>query len=317
MITRFKAVLIATVGMVYLAMSLQAFAQSNQEPKRNIGIMAGGIGTTTARLAEDLSRTMSGKSSVQIRAMLGKGSEQSINDLLYLRGVDLAFVNADILANIRITKPNHPALGNLAYLAKVTDSELHLLVRKDSGINDIYDLKTKKISVGNKGSGSALTSRLVMRILGIKTSTAFMSATVGLDELRRGTLDAVFFVGAKPLPLLLNIREDDELKLVGIPFSTQLASIYQQSEFLVDDYPTIVENKFVPTLSVPVILAVYNKFAKGSFRYNNLIKFSEAFLDDIPLLQKPPRHPKWKDLDLTATVEGWKRFTYFEDVLVR
>jgi len=317
MITRFKAVLIATVGMVYLAMSLQAFAQSNQEPKRNIGIMAGGIGTTTARLAEDLSRTMSGKSSVQIRAMLGKGSEQSINDLLYLRGVDLAFVNADILANIRITKPNHPALGNLAYLAKVTDSELHLLVRKDSGINDIYDLKTKKISVGNKGSGSALTSRLVMRILGIKTSTAFMSATVGLDELRRGTLDDVFFVGAKPLPLLLNIREDDELKLVGIPFSTQLASIYQQSEFLVDDYPTIVENKFVPTLSVPVILAVYNKFAKGSFRYNNLIKFSEAFLDDIPLLQKPPRHPKWKDLDLTATVEGWKRFTYFEDVLVR
>ena len=317
MITRFKAVLIATVGVAYLAMSLQAFAQSNQEPKRNIGIMAGGIGTTTARLAEDLSRTMSGKSSVQIRAMLGKGSEQSINDLLYLRGVDLAFVNADILANIRITKPNHPALGNLAYLAKVTNSELHLLVRKDSGINDIYDLKAKKISVGNKGSGSALTSRLVMRILGINTSTAFMSATVGLDELRRGTLDAVFFVGAKPLPLLLNIREDDELKLVGIPFSSQLASIYQQSEFLVDDYPTIVENKFVPTLSVPVILAVYNKFAKGSFRHNNLIKFSEAFLDDIPLLQKPPRHPKWKDLDLTATVEGWKRFTYFEDVLVR
>ncbi len=317
MIIRFNAVLVAIVGVAYMIVSSQAFAQPNQEPKRNIGIMAGGIGTTTARLAEDLSRTMSGKSGVQIRAMLGKGSEQSINDLLYLRGVDLAFVNADILANIRITKPNHPALGNLAYLAKVTDSELHLLVRKDSDINDIYDLETKKISVGNKGSGSALTSRLVMRILGIKTSAAFMSATVGLDELRRGTLEAVFFVGAKPLPLLLNIREDDELKLVGIPFSSQLASIYQQSEFLVDDYPTIVENKFVPTLSVPVILAVYNKFAKGSFRHNNLIKFSEDFLDDIPLLQQPPRHPKWKDLDLTATVEGWKRFTYFEDVLVR
>jgi len=317
MITRFKAVLIAIAGAACLAMPSQAFAQSNQEPKRNIGIMAGGIGTTTARLAEDLSRTMSGQSGVQIRAMLGKGSEQSVNDLLYLRGVDLAFVNADILANIRITKPNHPALGNLAYLAKVTDSELHLLVRKDSGINDIYDLEAKRISVGSKGSGSALTSRLVMRILGIKTSAAFLSATIGLDELRRGTLDAVFFVGAKPLPLLLNIREDDELKLVGIPFSTQLASIYQQSEFLVDDYPTIVENKFVPTLSVPVILAVYNKFAKNSFRHDNLIKFSEAFLDDIPLLQQPPRHPKWKDLDLTATVEGWKRFTYFEDVLVR
>jgi hypothetical protein len=71
----------------------------------------------------------------------------------------------------------------------------------------------------------------------------------------------------------------------------------------------------VTTISVPVVLAVYNRFAKGSSRYKNLALFSDLFLESIPLLQQPPRHPKWKDLDLNATVDGWRRFSYFDKVL--
>ncbi len=315
MLLRLKAALITIIGVSYLAIPAQTYAQSNQQPQRNIGIMAGAIGTTTARLAEDLSRTMSGKTGVQIRAMLGKGSSQNIDDLLYLRGVDLAFVNADILTNIKITKPNHPAIGNLAYIAKVTDSELHLIVRKDSGINNIYDLASKKVNMGNHSSGSALTSRLVLRLLGIDVSGSFMFPTNGLDALKKGELDAAFFVGAKPLPLLQTIHDEDGLKMISIPFSDQLAGIYNEAAFLSEDYPTIVEEKFVTTISVPVVLAVYNRFAKGSTRYKNLAIFSDLFLESIPLLQQPPRHPKWKELDLNATVDGWRRFSYFDKVL--
>ncbi len=315
MTSRFKMRLAAIIGALCIAVPMLAHAQSSQQPRRDIGIMAGPIGTTTARLAEDLSRTMSGKSGVQIRAMLGKGSRQSINDLLYLRGVDLAFVNADVLTNIKITKPHHPALGNLAYIAKVTDSELHLVVRKDSGINSIYDLASMNVGMGNKGSGSALTSRLVLRLLGIDVAGSFLFPTDGLDALKKGELDAAFFVGAKPLPLLLNIDEDDALKMISIPFSDRLAGIYNEAAFLSEDYPTIVEEKFVTTISVPVVLAVYNRFAKGSTRYKNLKVFSDLFLEAIPSLQQPPRHPKWKELDLNATVDGWKRFRYFDAVL--
>jgi TRAP transporter TAXI family solute receptor len=315
MFSRIKALLAVIISVSFIAVPMLAHAQSSQQAKRNIGIMAGPIGTTTARMAEDLSRTMSGNSGMQIRAMLGQGSGQNINDLLYLRGVDLAFVNADVLANIKITKPNHSAIGNLAYITKVTDSELHLIVRKDSGINDIYDLASKTVSIGNKGSGSALTSRLVLRLLGIDVTGVFMYPVNGLDALKKGELDAAFFVGAKPLPLLLNINEDDALKMISIPFSDQLAGIYNEAAFLSEDYPAIVEEKFVTTISVPVVLAVYNRFAKGSSRYNNLKIFSDLLLESIPLLQQPPRHPKWKELDLNATVDGWRRFSYLDNVL--
>lgn len=315
MLLRLKAALITIIGVSYLAIPVHTYAQSGQQQQRNIGIMAGAIGSTTARLAEDLSRTMSGKSGMQIRAMLGKGSSQNINDLLYLRGVDLAFVNADILANIKITKPNHPAIGNLAYITKVTDSELHLVVRKDSGIESIYDLASKKVNMGNQSSGSALTSRLVLRLLGIDVSGSFMFPTNGLEALKKGELDAAFFVGAKPLPLLQSIQDDDGLKMISIPFSDRLAGIYDEAAFLSEDYPAIVEEKFVSTISVPVVLAVYNRFAKGSSRYKNLAIFSDLFLESIPSLQQPPRHPKWKELDLNATVDGWRRFSYVNNVL--
>jgi len=315
MLALIKAALITMLGISYMAVSTPIYAQSNQGPQRNIGIMAGAIGSTTARLAEDLSRTMSGKSDVKIRAMLGKGSSQNIDDLLYLRGVDLAFVNADILTNIKITKPNHPAIGNLAYITKVTDSELHLIVRKDSGIDDIYDLTSKKVNMGNISSGSALTSRLVLRLLGIDVTGSFMYPTDGLAALKNGELDAAFFVGAKPLPLLLNIHEEDGLKMINIPFSERLAGIYNEAAFLSEDYPAFVEEKFVTTISVPVVLAVYNRFAKGSSRYKNLVAFSDLFLASIPSLQQPPRHPKWKELDLNASVDGWGRFNYFGNVL--
>jgi hypothetical protein len=34
----------------------------------------------------------------------------------------------------------------------------------------------------------------------------------------------------------------------------------------------------------------------------------EAFFPKIAEFQKPPRHIKWREVNLTATLPGWKRF---------
>src|SRR4029077_10836246 len=37
----------------------------------------------------------------------------------------------------------------------------------------------------------------------------------------------------------------------------------------------------------------------------------------FPELLKPPRHPKWKDVNLSARVPGWKQFAPAQEVLGR
>jgi hypothetical protein len=37
-------------------------------------------------------------------------------------------------------------------------------------------------------------------------------------------------------------------------------------------------------------------------------RFVEAFFPKIAFFQQPPRHPKWHDVNLAATLPGWTRF---------
>ncbi|MEM7241356.1 MAG: TAXI family TRAP transporter solute-binding subunit [Pseudomonadota bacterium] len=301
-------------ALAFCALAPMAQAQNTNQ---SIGIMAGAWGDTSTVLGEELGRAIDGWSGVNVKVMFGRGSEQNIDDLLFLRGVDFAFLNTDVMTNLRISNPDHPALDALAYLTKVADAEMHLLVRKDSGINSIQDLRGRRVSYGNVGSGSALTSRLMLRLFNTNVTGVFLDTNLALFSLMDGEVDGVFVVGAKPLPILQNIQADDNLKLVPISFAAQLEGIYEEAAFDAADYPNLVEDKLLPTISVPVVLAVYNKFAKNSVRYQNIVSFSDAFMETIPRLQQPPRHPKWQELDLDAEVEGWQRFSYFEDLIAQ
>ena len=44
-------------------------------------------------------------------------------------------------------------------------------------------------------------------------------------------------------------------------------------------------------------------------------RFVEALFTKWDKFQQPPRHPKWRDVNLAATVPGWKRFPAAEDWL--
>ena len=43
-------------------------------------------------------------------------------------------------------------------------------------------------------------------------------------------------------------------------------------------------------------------------RYSRVQRFVEAFFPKIAEFQKPPRHVKWREVNLAATLPGWKRF---------
>ncbi|MET0531909.1 MAG: hypothetical protein ABW003_26855, partial [Microvirga sp.] len=67
---------------------------------------------------------------------------------------------------------------------------------------------------------------------------------------------------------------------------------------------------------VSSILAVYN-WPEKTERYNKVARFVDVFFSKLPEFQKPPRHPKWVEVNLAASVPGWRRFKAAQEWLDR
>jgi hypothetical protein len=64
----------------------------------------------------------------------------------------------------------------------------------------------------------------------------------------------------------------------------------------------------VQTVAVPTVLAAYD-WPKDNDRHRRMVRFIDALFERLPVLQSTAgNHPKWKELSLSGTVPGWKRF---------
>ena len=85
------------------------------------------------------------------------------------------------------------------------------------------------------------------------------------------------------------------------------SNIYALAELTNADYPALVPaGQTVDTISVPTVLAVFN-WAPKTDRYARVARFVERMFEKWDQLQVDPFHPKWREINLTAEVPGWKR----------
>jgi hypothetical protein len=64
------------------------------------------------------------------------------------------------------------------------------------------------------------------------------------------------------------------------------------------------------------VLAVFN-WPVNSERYRRVAKFTEAFFKNFDKFLEKPRHPKWREVNLAASLSGWERFGAAQDILDR
>jgi uncharacterized protein len=108
---------------------------------------------------------------------------------------------------------------------------------------------------------------------------------------------------------MLKLTRGDRLHLVQIPYPTQLASDYLPATLSHEDYPELIApNETVDTVAVGAVLIAYNWQKSNADRYRRVQRFVEAFFPKIAEFQKPPRHPKWREVNIAATLPGWTRF---------
>lgn len=304
-----KTMMMASVvsGAAFVGQVSAESAQAIDVNKGRIGLLTATSTGTHSAVGADMARILDGKSKLRVVPYLGLGSVQNIEDLMTFRHADMALINSDALISRRLQNQDDERLDRIRYMAKLFSIELHVIARTDGGVNSISDLNGRRVATGEGRSGSFLTSSLLLRSSGVRATAIALPDEEGLEALKEGVVDAVFVLAGKPSALLRQITSDEELLLINIPLTDNIRSVYGTAQFTSDDYPNLVRDKFVETVSVDVILAAYGNPPKGSQEYKTMRAFVEELDNNTSQFLRPPSHPKWADFSLETEVTGLER----------
>lgn len=110
-------------------------------------------------------------------------------------------------------------LDSLRAIANLYQESLHIVVRADSDIASVGDLRGKRVSLGDRGAGTRATAVLVLGAYGIgEKRVVGQQLTIGkaAAALRDGTIDALFLVGGAPVPILADLAQTTPLRLLPV-----------------------------------------------------------------------------------------------------
>lgn len=313
---RFALLLCAAVVVAATSANAESYFQLRKKVNANtVRIVTGSIEDTAFRIGADMSSVLDRGDDLRILPIMGKGSLQNVTDILYLKGVDLGIVQSDVLTYVRDRKIHKGLDRRLNYITKLYNEEFHLLARKQ--VRSLKELSGRRVNIGTPGSGSTVTASIVFQTLGVQINPTNYDQALALEMLRTGKIDAMVSVAAKPTDLLSTVRAEDGLHLLEIPRTPALLQTYLPGRLRPDDYPKLIPaGSEVETLSVGAVLAVF-AWKEDTKRFRNVERFVNAFFDNIAEFQKAPRHRKWTEVSLQASVPGWTRFPASETWLQR
>jgi TRAP-type uncharacterized transport system substrate-binding protein len=280
-----------------------------------VGVAGGLIDGTYMRFADELGKVLDDGDNLRILPMVSYGAASNLDDLLYLRGVDLAVTQSDVFEYFRSERKTPNLQNRVHYMLRLPIAELHILAKTD--IRSLDDLRGKRVNFGPAGSGSSLTGTIVFQRLGVQVEQVLIDQQSALQKLQSGEVAALVRVVGKPVDFFTKIPPNAGLHLIPVPFTSAFVDYYTAGEFETKDYPSLVpEGERIDTIAVPAVLAVFN-WPRGSDRYRRIERFAERLFSQWDQFLVPPRHPKWRDVNLSATVPGWTRHTIAEQMLAR
>ncbi len=289
--------------------------QRNRKNEWTVGVAGGQLSGTYMTFANELAEVLDDGDNLRVVPIVTYGAASNLDDLLYLRQVDVAVTQADVFEYFRTQRRIANLDSRVNYIVRLPVSELHVLARTD--VKSIEDLRGKKVSFGPAGSASSLTGTIVFQRLGVQVEQVLFDNPTALQKLKSGELAALVRVIGKPIDFFAKIPPNSGLHFVSIPFSKTFSDYYTLGELTSKEYPNLVpEGQNADTIAVPAVLAVFN-WPKGSDRFRRVERFTEAFFSKWEKFREPPRHPKWRDVNLAATVPGWNRWSVAEEMLRR
>lgn len=109
--------------------------------------------------------------------------------------------------------------ANLRVLANLYPETIHLVVRRDSGITDIRELVSKRVSIDRAGSGTRFNAEIILAAYGLRLNQIrIVEADPGeaADLMVRDELDAFFLISGQPAPTVGDLTDREIARVVPV-----------------------------------------------------------------------------------------------------
>jgi TRAP-type uncharacterized transport system substrate-binding protein len=298
-------------------------APAYQDRKREINenvvtIMASGTSSPYTVFAEDMRDVLDQQDTpggLRILPILGRGGANNVLDVLLLKGVDMGIIEQ---SDIEIGRQKDPAVFNnvesrLHYIAKLANSEFQLLAQNE--YRTLYDLAGKKVNFFKKGSSTDIACSKIFGLLNIKVEPVYLDQNEANAKLKSREIAAAARFAGAPHNAFTGFKAEDGLHFLPVDGESippgdfgKVLEAYSPALLKNEHFPALIgTDKPVPTVAGAMLLVVYN-WPASTERHQRVTNFVNQFFTNIEKFKGPGRHPKWKEINLAATVPGWTRF---------
>lgn len=229
-------------------------------PRQRLWLITGGSGSAEERFGRGIAQSITDKldgyegtvevSNGDALDLIALGKHQS----------DLAIVTTDAAAEaLAVAGAALPVRA----LARLYPNALHLVVRADSSVRSLADLRGRTVALGAPGSPTEVLARRVLATASLGGPGDVVAPVLAPGEallaLRERTVDAVFWLGPAPAEPLTALAQRQDVAVRFIPLdeaATRLAAqhpgIYQPVTVPAATYPG--QAQAVPTVGVDTVL---------------------------------------------------------------
>lgn len=183
----------------------------------------------------------------------------------------IGFATADVAADALDGAYSAGVPLRLVAVTRLYDDVIHLVVRDDSGIESLEDLRGRDVSLGASGSGTGVIARRLLHGAGIATyevSDAQLGINESVDALASGDIDAFFWSGGLPTGGVSRLFDTHPVRMVALgeaieDMRARFGPVYRQTVVPAEIYG---DDDEVTTIAVPNFLLSSNDIDAGVIR---------------------------------------------------
>ena len=274
---------------------------------------------TYIQIGRNLAQFVAPAADIELDALPSAGSAENVKRLRFETGVKFALVQSDVYqafldqaagGNADATAMIRP----LRVILPLYNEEIYFIVRADSDLNFVHDIRNAKINLGELGSGTALTTTTLYRLMFNapvpRANATFLSNEEALVKLITDkSVDVVAVIAGQPAKLLVDMKPEARnlIKLLKFdssrPESQAALKTYVAATVRASSYPNLLADD-LPALAVKAFLVTYDFNLKST--EDSLRRFARSLCQNFPLLQEKG-HPKWREVELALPDlgRGW------------
>jgi hypothetical protein len=262
-------------------------SRATQVNSWTVGVAGGFFEGTFIRFAVELAKALDDGDNLRILPIVSYGGNENINDLLYLKGIDIAITYTDTFELYKKSGQVRNIEQRINYISELLVGELYIFGRPE----------------------------ILFERLGIRPEFVHINNTIALEKMKTGEIDAIVSTGGKPNDLFVKLKPEPGFHFIPVEYGPVFSDYYLPCPLSHADYAHLIpEGQAVDTLCMSAVLAVYN-FPKGTDQARRLERFIRYYFERFDKLKQPSFHPKWRDVNLAAKVPGWNRYWLAADKL--